>query len=87
MMRTRLALHAPVTRRFIILESNVTFSGRSKPLHARLNLTADECEQYNVVVLNVVGERLDCKGGCAVRLSRGDDLHLPPAVIVPQLRC
>lgn len=53
MMRTRLALHAPVTRRFIILESNVTFSGRSKPLHARLNLTADECEQYNVVVLNV----------------------------------
>ena len=53
MMRTRLALHGPVTRRFIILESNVTFSGRPKPLHAQLNLTADECEQYNVVVLNV----------------------------------
>ena len=53
MVRYRLRLHASVTVRFIIAESNLTHTGKSKPLHIRSALSEEELQRYNVRLLAV----------------------------------
>jgi hypothetical protein len=53
MMRYRLALHRPVAVRTIILESQWSHTGSSKPLHARASLTATELAADNIRLVDV----------------------------------
>ena len=53
MVRYRLRLHASVTARTIIAESNLTHTGKPKPLHIRAALTDEELRRYNVRLLSV----------------------------------
>ena len=53
MIRYRLELHQPITYKTIILEANVTHTGKPKPLYVREALTAGEIARHNVVLMNV----------------------------------
>ncbi len=53
MLRYRLQLHAPLAIRTIIAESQWTFSGARKPLHALASLTADEIAKYRIHLLDM----------------------------------
>lgn len=48
LMRYRLAVHAPITLRTVIIENRRAFTGAEKPLHARAALTSAEIARYNI---------------------------------------
>ena len=50
MLLYRLKLHAQLFARVYVFEAPMTFSGRTKPLHVRLNLTDAELKAHNVVL-------------------------------------
>jgi hypothetical protein len=52
-LRYRLALHASFVSKFIVVESNLTWSALPKPLHATNGLSAAEKRQYNVTIVQV----------------------------------
>ena len=62
-LRYRIRLHAAFVSTFIVVESNLTWSGRPKRLHATEQLTAEEIEKFNVRIVQVplqraVGKRM-----------------------------
>ena len=52
-LRYRMQLHAPFVDIFVVCETATTFRGEPKPLHATLNLTAEEKRKYNVRIFVV----------------------------------
>lgn len=59
MLDYRLRLHSPIVSKFVIVESNITFKGRPKPLYAQRYLESGGFEKYDVLVLQVPFSRRD----------------------------
>ena len=53
MLEYRLKLHRSIVTKFVIVESNLTFKGRPKPLYAKSLLATGKLEQFNIEVLQV----------------------------------
>ena len=53
MLEYRLKLHCSIVTKFVIVESNLTFKGRPKPLYAKSLLATCKLEQFNIEVLQV----------------------------------
>ena len=53
MLRYRVRLHASFFSAFLIVESNVTFSGLPKPLYAEQAFSPAERERHSIVLLNI----------------------------------
>lgn len=53
MMRYRLALHAPITLRTLIIECACTFTGKRKPLYARESLSASEIAAHRIRLIEI----------------------------------
>ena len=53
LLRYRLQLHATLMQTTVVVEANVTFSGKPKPLFARESLTAAEVTEHAIILLQV----------------------------------